>query len=194
MKVINSFYRILRHYPVMVGLMVIVFICYDLTQYNVIHEQDLALNNKSFSEPWRLFSYSVVHISMTHFLMNLFIVYTFTPYLFKPTQTKRQLGFFILMPPIIGAICALFFVPNNPIGAVGYSGVVFAIGGSLWAFQRDMFKQFTGLMVISTLYWYATNTPAYHAAHFVGYAVGLLYGLWLKQQSNFNQSKGVANA
>ena len=157
-------------------LMITVFICFDLTRYEILSTKYLALNGLSFSQPIRLIGYSVLHIDLSHLIMNLFSVFVLTPYLFKTYQIKRQVVFFTTSPVLVGALCVLISIPSNPIGAIGYSGAVFAMIGAIWFNHPSVFKKLSLMALASTLFWWATNVPMYHAAHIIGYIVGLGYG------------------
>lgn len=177
MKLFESFYRIIKHYPIMLGLIIIVFVCYDLTQYRVLSPNLLALNDLSFIEPIRLLGYSVLHIDLSHLIMNLFSVFVLTPYLFKTHQIQRQVIFFLASPIIVGALCIIISPPSNSIGAIGYSGAVFAMIGALWEKNSDVFNKLSLMAFLSTVFWWVTDVPIYHAAHILGYIVGVAFGV-----------------
>lgn len=170
----------------MITLMAILFVCYDLTNYSFLNMKALALNENSLKEPLRLIAYSVMHVDISHLLMNMFTVFVLTPYLFKTHQIKQQILFFILSPVLVGLVCATFFVSENNIGAVGYSGAVFSMIGFMWFKHPPVFIRLSLLSAVYTLWIYITDTPTYHAAHIVGYTNGLFFAVFLKKISKQN--------
>jgi len=184
MLFLDGFYRILRFYPVMVVLIVIVFICFDLTRYGILNTNDLSLTKNAFTEPWRLLTYSIVHIDIPHFMMNLLAVYVLTPYLFKTDQVVNQITYFFGIAIAIGIVCYVGFLPNNPSGAVGLSGVVFAMIGSLWINHKGVFIQLSILAGVMTVWWIHINEPIYNSGHVVGYFCGAILGpIFIKSKS-----------
>jgi len=89
----------------------------------------MGLQANSFSQPWTIITNLFIHGGFWHLFANMLTLYFFGSYLFQLVGENRFLIVYF-GGGILGSICFLFL--GSPMSiAVGASGAIFALGGTL---------------------------------------------------------------
>lgn len=132
------------------------------------------------AQPWRAFTYTMLHGNLMHLLFNTFALMQVGPLVENRFGTAR-----FLFAWVVGAMAAVFLPPlvglQRDVLVVGASGSIFGLigmalvrghldGGARGRFIRDVMVRW---IVYATLFGFFIGGVA-HAAHFGGLAAGAL--------------------
>ena len=84
--------------------------------------------------PWGLITSMFTHYSFTHLLFNMLTLYFFGSYLLKMLGTKKFLIIYLgggLLGGVFFVLISTLMNPSIGISAIGASGAIFALGGTL---------------------------------------------------------------
>lgn len=133
-------------------------------------------------EWWRVPACSFHHGDLIHLLCNLSAVWFLSPWL-ERRFGALWMGLFVLSAAAV-SLLPEFLIGNN---AIGYSGVICAIFGALWALRKDdrelqdeltdsMIQGGVGFLVLGVVLTSLGIVSFANLAHFVGLGYGFLVG------------------
>ena len=182
-----------------------------LLLYNQDYSKYIALQSSYVFEGkylWTFFTSMFMHAGFFHLFVNMFVLFSLGGFCEKIIGGKRFFWFYI----ISGLVAGLFFVIlaglfgntewgirifGSPfVAAVGASGAIFAIAGLFMILTPNLkfmiiflpfFSLPASIMIPLVLFgvWILSaifNWPVGNTAHFGGFIVGVLYGLYLKNK------------
>ncbi|MDD4924057.1 MAG: rhomboid family intramembrane serine protease [Dehalococcoidales bacterium] len=126
---------------IIIGINVFIFIAANISSTLVY---DLALwapLQLTLQQPWGVFTSMFTHVSFTHILFNMLALYFFGSYLLKITGLKKFLIIYIgggLLGSIFYVLLSTLISPDIPGLAIGASGAIFALGGTLAVLMPKM--------------------------------------------------------
>ena len=142
-----------------------------------------------FTRPWILITHIFLHGSPLHLFYNMWGLFMFGPLLESRIGAKRFLAFY-LSAGVIAGFLSSFFYPSS----LGASGAIMGVIGMLIILMPNLKLLF--FYVVPTPLWLAGIIYAAmdtfgvffpsgvgNIAHLAGMGFGLLYGLYLKNQS-----------
>ncbi len=138
--------------------------------------------------PWTLLSSMFLHSGLFHLLANMITLYFFGSYLARLIGDRQLLAIYF-GGGIVGGILFLLLGPSGGI-AIGASGAVFALGGTLTLLRPDL-KVFIIPIPVPLPLWVAVVGGFFvlslfpfvaWQAHLGGLATGLIAGYWLKSR------------
>ncbi|MBK1856089.1 rhomboid family intramembrane serine protease [Verrucomicrobiaceae bacterium 5K15] len=134
---------------------------------------------------WGLITSAFVHQQMFHVFFNMYWLVRFGTLMERGLGSWKTLAFFLAAALVSSA----WQIMASPAGGIGFSGVVYAMGGFMWG----AWPRFTGFLEGfngSTLRWFliwqifcfflsmGNIIPIGNTAHISGMAFGFLVGLW----------------
>ena len=134
---------------------------------------------------WTLITTAFVHESLWHVFFNMYWLVRFGTLMERGLGSTKTLLFFVLA----AFVSSGWQVTMSPQGCIGFSGVVYAMGGFMWG----AWPRFTGFLEgfnSSTLRWFliwqgicfllswSGAMPIGNTAHISGMAFGFFVGLW----------------
>lgn len=134
---------------------------------------------------WGLVTSAFVHLELWHIFFNMYWLVRFGTLMERGLGSVKTLSFFVLA----AFVSSGWQLMMSPGGGIGFSGVVYAMGGFMWgAWPRftGFLEGFTG----STLRWFliwqgicfflswGNMIPIGNTAHISGMAFGFFVGLW----------------
>ena len=178
---------------IIIGINVAIFIAVNISNSLVY---DLALWvpwTYTLEYPWGIFTSMFTHYDFTHILFNMLTFYFFGDSLLKMIGTKK----FLIIYLVGGLVGGVFYVllstlmaPNVPALAIGASGAIFALGGTLAVLMPQM-KVYIMFIPIPVPLWIAVigggiimslfSNVAWQA-HLGGLLFGLAAGYIIKKQ------------
>src|SRR3989344_6142855 len=142
-----------------------------------------------FTRPWILITHIFLHGSPLHLFYNMWGLFMFGPLLESRIGAKRFLAFYISAGIIAGFFSSFFYQSS-----LGASGALMGVIGMLIILMPNLKLLF--FYVVPTPLWLAGIIYAAmdifgvffpsgvgNIAHLAGLGIGLLYGLYLKSQS-----------
>jgi membrane associated rhomboid family serine protease len=173
----------------LIGICVVVFILEIVTGLNPITGGgNSAVENALFyfpgdilARPWTLITVNFTHASFLHIAFNMYSLFVVGPPLERFLGRTRFLALFLISG--IGSVIAVdFFLPG---GALGASGAIFGLLGTLVIFARRMgirSAQLYVVIVINLALGYFVPSVAWQA-HIGGLIVGVGLGFLLLRTS-----------
>ena len=145
----------------------------------------------AFSKPWTFFTSIFLHKDFSHLLYNMLALFFFGLYLERLVNKKTYLIIFFVSG-FFGNLLFLFTTYNPSIPAVGASGAIYGIIGSLAALRpyAIVYVYFTPMPLIAlAVIWAILSfvgifipSSIAHAAHLSGLLVGYFIGYMLKKR------------
>ena len=178
---------------IIIGINVFIFIAANISNTLVY---DLALwvpLQLTLQQPWGVFTSMFTHLSFTHILFNMLTLYFFGSYLLKLTGLKQFLIIYLcggLLGSIFYVLTSTLINPDIPGLAIGASGAIFALGGTL-ALLMPRMKVYIMFIPVPVPLWIAViggglimsflPNVAWQA-HLGGLLFGLAAGYFIKNQ------------
>lgn len=157
---------------------------------------------------WTLLTSMFMHAGAFHLLINMFVLFSLGGLCEKIIGRVRFFWFYILSGVFAGLVFVFlaYFFGNNGLGerifgsptvyAVGASGAIFAIAGLfvmltpklrfyiifLPFFSLPAYVMVPLVLFITWIASSATGLPVGNTAHFGGFLIGILYGLYLRKR------------
>jgi len=144
---------------------------------------------------WTILTYSFSHMDLLHFLNNMSSLWS-SGKIFGSFYGPYHTVCLYLLGALGSAVSHVLFHPNQPRFIIGASGATSALMAALAVvkplstvsvpFLRDIpIQLYTAFFILSEVAQIFTSPDSMiaHAGHFGGAAVGLAYGLFLKQMS-----------
>jgi len=134
---------------------------------------------------WGLITSAFVHEKLFHIFFNMYWLIRFGTLMERGLGSMKTLAFFIAAA-FVSSACQIMI---SPAGGIGFSGVVYAMGGFMWG----AWPRFTGFLEGfngSTLRWFliwqgfcfllswGNVIPIGNTAHISGMVFGFLVGMW----------------
>ncbi|NIN53338.1 MAG: rhomboid family intramembrane serine protease [Nitrososphaeria archaeon] len=172
---------------IFIGVCVAAFLIQNLTDYWIY----LAfIPAYAFIMPWMFLSSIFLHADLSHLFFNMFALFFFGIYLERMVG-RRVFAALFLVSGILGNVGHMLTVPNPYIPAVGASGAIYGIIGSLAILTPFLMVFVYGLlpvpMIVAALLWalldlFGLFNPSgiAHGAHLLGMLAGVTYGLYLR--------------
>lgn len=148
----------------------------------------------AFKKPWTFVTAVFLHARSdpSHLFFNMIALFFFGIYLESRVKPKQFLTIFFVAG-ILGNVAYLVTEPLGALPAVGASGAVYGIMGMLTALYPGLTVYYFGLapmpMIFAAFMWFIMEftgmfTPDLiaHQAHLAGLIIGVLYGLYVRQQ------------
>jgi len=146
---------------------------------------------KIFSKPWTFITSIFLHANFTHLFYNMLALFFFGIYLENLIGRKNYIKIF-LISGLLGNLLFLLTTPNPEIPAVGASGAIYGIIGTLASLKpyAIIYVYFVPMPLIVAAFLWAIGSfvgmffPSYiaHAAHLGGLLFGFLYGEYIKRR------------
>ncbi len=119
---------------IIIGINLFIFIAANISSTLVYDLGLWAPLELTLYQPWGIFTSMFTHVSFTHILFNMLTLYFFGSYLLKLTGLKQFLIIYIgggLLGSIFYVLLSTLINPDIPGLAIGASGAIFALGGTL---------------------------------------------------------------
>ncbi len=176
----------------LIGIFVFVFFL-ELIQENFFIINFSLIPSLAFLEPYRLFTSLFLHADFFHLFFNSWALFLFGPILEKTIGKKHFLIVFFVSG-LIGNLLYIF-LQTKDIPAIGASGAIFGVIGTLAILRPSIivffyflpipitlfaliFAIYEGILSFTHLYEYTTIASP---AHFGGLIFGLIYGYFFKK-------------
>jgi membrane associated rhomboid family serine protease len=178
---------------IIIGINLFVFIAANISKPLVYDLGLWAPLELTMQQPWGILTSMFTHTGFTHFLFNMLTLYFFGSYLLKLTGWKQFLIIYLgggLLGSIFYVLLSTLISPDFPGLAIGASGAIFALGGTL-AFLMPKMKVFIMFIPIPVPLWIAviggglilSFLPGVAwEAHLGGLLFGLTAGLIIRRQ------------
>lgn len=147
--------------------------------------------SKIFERPYSLITSSFLHADVTHLFFNMFALLLFGSFLERKIGRKKFLIVYLLSV-ISGSVAYFLISPNSNVPALGASGGVFGIVGSLAILHPNLivYVGFTPMPILfAAILWGIISflglfTPSViaHHAHLGGLLTGILMGIILRKR------------
>lgn len=145
----------------------------------------------AFSQPWRFVTSIFMHAGIFHLFFNMFALVTFGNYLELKIGSKRFL-FVFFVSGLIGNLLYFLWNPSSPIPAIGASGAIFGIIGTLTILYPYLLVYFFYVpmpLIFASLIWLFISiigmfipSQIAHQAHLGGLLFGMFYGYYLRKK------------
>lgn len=145
----------------------------------------------AFRAPWMFVSSIFLHGGLLHLMFNIIALFSFGLYLERLVGHRAFLALFF-GAGIIGNLGYALTTPNPFVPAIGASGAVYGVIGALTAIQPTMTVIVGGLpmpLIVVAFLWALLDlaglfvpTGVASGAHLAGLLVGLIYGIYARQQ------------
>ena len=156
---------------------------FDLTIFSFI--PSLAL-----SMPWQFVTAIFLHANFPHLFFNMFALFLFGPYLENLIGSKRFLLVYFISG-IFGNLAFFLLDPYSKIPAVGASGAIYGILGTLAILQpyQIIYLYYVPVpMILAAILWFIISvigilgppTSIGHQAHLAGLLFGFVFGSYIK--------------
>ena len=178
---------------IIIGINIFIFITANISDTLVYDLGLWAPLELTLQQPWGIFTSMFTHVSFTHMLFNMLTLYFFGSYLLKLTGLKQFLIIYIgggLLGSIFYVLISTLISPDIPGIAIGASGAIFALGGTLAVLMPKM-KVYIMFIPIPVPLWIAViggcvilsffSNVAWEA-HLGGLLFGLAAGYIIKNQ------------
>jgi membrane associated rhomboid family serine protease len=169
---------------IIIGINVVIFIVVNISSSLLVDLALLAPLDVFIHYPWGIVTSMFTHQDFFHLLFNMLTLYFFGSYLLKMIGTKK----FLIIYLAGGLVGGLFFVllstlisPGSIAAAIGASGAIFALGGTLAVLMPQM-KVYIMFIPVPVPLWVAVIGGCLIMSFFSGVAWeahlgGLLFGL-----------------
>ena len=169
---------------IIIGINVVIFIVVNISSSLLVDLALLAPLDVFIHYPWGIITSMFTHQDFFHLLFNMLTLYFFGSYLVKMIGTKK----FLIIYLVGGLVGGLFFVllstlmsPGSVAAAIGASGAIFALGGTLAVLMPQM-KVYIMFIPVPVPLWVAVIGGCVIMSFFSGVAWqahlgGLLFGL-----------------
>jgi membrane associated rhomboid family serine protease len=169
---------------IIIGINVVIFIVVNISSSLLVDLALLAPLDVFIHYPWGIITSMFTHQDFFHLLFNMLTLYFFGSYLLKMIGTKK----FLIIYLAGGLVGGLFFVllstlisPGSIAAAIGASGAIFALGGTLAVLMPQM-KVYIMFIPVPVPLWVAVIGGCLIMSFFSGVAWeahlgGLLFGL-----------------
>jgi membrane associated rhomboid family serine protease len=148
----------------------------------------------ALEQPWTFVTAIFLHARSdpSHLIFNMIALFFFGIYLESRIKPKQFLTIFFAAG-ILGNVAYLVTEPLGALPAVGASGAVYGIMGMLTALYPGLTVYYFGLapmpMIFAAFMWFIMEFTGMfipdliaHQAHLAGLIIGVLYGLYIRQQ------------
>jgi membrane associated rhomboid family serine protease len=178
---------------IIIGINLFVFIAANISNTLVYDLGLWAPLELTLQQPWGIFTSMFTHTGFTHFIFNMLTLYFFGSYVLKLTGWKQFLIIYIgggLLGSIFYVLLSTLISPDLPGLAIGASGAIFALGGTLAVLMPKM-KVYIMFIPVPVPLWIAviggglimSFLPGVAwEAHLGGLLFGLAAGLIIKRQ------------
>lgn len=149
----------------------------------------------AFSSPWTFVTAIFLHANVTHILFNMIALFFFGIYLERKISKRNYILIFFLAG-IIGNIGYMISSPGSDIPGLGASGAIYGIMGTLTVLEPTTTVFIYGIpmpMFVAAIVWFATEffglfvpSDIAHGAHLGGLFVGIIAGLYFRNQLRKN--------
>lgn len=148
----------------------------------------------TLEQPWGIFTSMFTHVGFTHVIFNMLALYFFGSYVLKLTGLKQFLIIYLgggLLGSIFYVLFSTLISPDIPGLAIGASGAIFALGGTL-AVLTPRVKVYIMFIPIPVPVWIAViggglimsfMPNVAWEAHLGGLLFGLAAGLIIKNRT-----------
>jgi len=145
----------------------------------------------AFNQPWTFITAMFLHADFKHLFFNMFALFIFGTYLETKIDTKT---YFIIYftSGIIGNVGYMVTSPGSSIPGLGASGAIYGLMGALAMLSPSAIIYLYGVpmpMIVASLFWFISEflglfvpSGIAHGAHLGGLFVGVIYGLYLRNQ------------
>jgi len=119
---------------IIIGINLFVFIAANISNTLVYDLGLWAPLELTLQQPWGIFTSMFTHTGFTHFIFNMLTLYFFGSYVMKLTGWKQFLIIYIgggLLGSVFYVLFSTLISPDLPGLAIGASGAIFALGGTL---------------------------------------------------------------
>jgi membrane associated rhomboid family serine protease len=169
---------------IIIGINVVIFVVVNISSSLLVDLALLAPLDVFIHYPWGIITSMFTHQDFFHLLFNMLTLYFFGSYLLKMIGTKK----FLIIYLAGGLVGGLFFVllstlisPGSIAAAIGASGAIFALGGTLAVLMPQM-KVYIMFIPVPVPLWVAVIGGCLIMSFFSGVAWeahlgGLLFGL-----------------
>jgi membrane associated rhomboid family serine protease len=169
---------------IIIGINVFIFIAANISNTLVYDLGLWAPLELTLQQPWGIFTSMFTHTGFTHILFNMLTLYFFGSYLLKLTGWKQFLLIYLgggLLGSIFYVLFSTLISPDVPGLAIGASGAIFALGGTL-AFLMPKMKVYIMFIPVPVPLWIAVIGGGLIMSFLPGVAWeahlgGLLFGL-----------------
>lgn len=182
----------IKYTYILICLIILVF----LLQTTKIFDWELFAFTPSlaFNRSWTFITSIFLHADFEHLFFNMFALFIFGTFLESKIGSEKFLIIFFLSG-IAGSIGYMLTASNPAIPAIGASGAVYGIIGTLAIVSPFMMVWFIGMvpmpMIAVAFIWgimeflglFNPGSIA-HGAHIFGLIIGVLFGFYLRQQEN----------
>ena len=186
-------------------------IAFPLILYNADYSKYIALQPSYILQGkylWTFITSMFMHGGIAHLLVNMFVLFSLGGFCERIIGKKRFLWFYIMSGLLAGVAFVLLsgFLGNTDLGAkifgspliagVGASGAIFAIAGLfviltpklkfsiifLPFFSLPAYIMIPLVLFATWLVSAGTGLPIGNTAHFGGFLVGIIYGVYLRKK------------
>jgi rhomboid protease GluP len=190
-------------YPFTNLLLLYLVVCFFFTKaFNILPEHVGSSYQSVFVQHqyWRLLTATIVHTGYLHIILNLVNIYNFGSLL----EDKLHSGF-VTIVYLVGAVVstAASILLNHSILTVGASGGIFSLVALfMLMLLSDCYKQDNNekklynsiTIMLSTSIFISIYTPGVnHAAHVIGFIIGILAFIFLDYSIKRDNKNGVQN-
>ncbi|MCD6371753.1 MAG: rhomboid family intramembrane serine protease [Candidatus Aenigmarchaeota archaeon] len=147
----------------------------------------------AIKQPWRFITSIFMHADPAHLFLNMFALLTFGNYLELKIKPKKFLLVFFASG-ILGNLAYFLTSPTSSIPAVGASGAIFGIIGTLAILYPHLIVYFFYVpmpLVFAAFFWTLISivgmfipSQIAHQSHLAGLLFGMIYGYYLKKKAS----------
>ncbi|MFA5761935.1 MAG: rhomboid family intramembrane serine protease [Dehalococcoidales bacterium] len=119
---------------IIIGINLFIFIAANISDTLVYDLGLWAPLQLTLEQPWGIFTSMFTHVGFTHVIFNMLALYFFGSYVLNLTGLKQFLAIYLgggLLGSIFYVLFGTLISPDIPGLAIGASGAIFALGGTL---------------------------------------------------------------
>ena len=119
---------------IIIGINLFIFIAANISDTLVYDLGLWAPLQLTLEQPWGIFTSMFTHVGFTHVIFNMLALYFFGSYVLNLTGLKQFLAIYLgggLLGSIFYGLFGTLISPDIPGLAIGASGAIFALGGTL---------------------------------------------------------------
>ena len=119
---------------IIIGINLFIFIAANISDTLVYDLGLWAPLQLALEQPWGIFTSMFTHVGFTHVIFNMLALYFFGSYVLNLTGLKQFLAIYLgggLLGSIFYVLFGTLISPDIPGLAIGASGAIFALGGTL---------------------------------------------------------------